>query len=224
MPRPRGGPCSSHWTGPAIARISDQLPPASPLGRSKARSGVNDRAAKSMARRGSCAIVVHALRRGGARRSSTIFAATMFPRLAAFTTDRTTPSTSDASNCSAKMVLLCRAPLGGPELPFANGSTARFGGVVSLVHAGDSKIDDSRSQWKNVTSASPRDDDRSRLRRQLLVETRDLAVALIPIHSIHISGSLAWFIVRCTRARKKTRQKWRVRRGREEVLSIDHES
>src|SRR5215207_8106522 len=99
------------------------------------------------------------LRRGGARRSSTIFAATMFPRLAAFTTDRTTPSTSDASNCSAKMVLLCRAPLGGPELPFANGSTARFGGVVSLVHAGDSKIDDSRSQWKNVTSASPRDDD-----------------------------------------------------------------
>src|SRR5215203_5767753 len=155
------------------------------------------------------------LRRGGARRSSTIFAATMFPRLAAFTTDRTTPSTSDASNCSAKMVLLCRAPLGGPELPFANGSTARFGGVVSLVHAGDSKIDDSRSQWKNVTSASPRDDDRSRLRRQLLVETRDLAVALIPIHSIHISGSLAWFIVRCTRARKKTRQKWRVRRGRE---------
>src|SRR5215217_3201744 len=64
------------------------------------------------------------------------------------------------------------------------GSTAGFGSVVSLVHAG---IED--SQWRNVTSTSPRDDGSSCVGRQLLVETRDLAVALIPIHSIHISGS-----------------------------------
>src|SRR5215213_8624033 len=74
------------------------------------------------------------LRRGGARRSSTIFAATMFPRLAALTTDRTTPSTSDASNCSAKMVLLCRAPFGRPELPFANGRPRGARELIALGH------------------------------------------------------------------------------------------
>ena len=58
--------------------------------------------------------------------------------------------------------------------------------VASLVHAA---IDDSRSQWRNVTSASPRDGGHARARPQLLPETRDLAVALMPIHSIHISGS-----------------------------------
>src|SRR5215204_3362462 len=123
------------------------------------------------------------LRRGGARRSSTIFAATMFPRLAAFTTDRTTPWTSDASNCSAKMVLLCRAPLGRPELPFANGRPRVLGALIpsfmpAILRSTTHALNGETSPQRHLATTAV-----SRIGGQLLVETQDLAVALMPIHS-----------------------------------------